>query len=111
MLREGDVFNSEDYISKISLTDASYKIKQAPATLRAFNYDGVHQVTLPLASDCAGEFVSCGVEIATPTNTLLINAASGDRILSGSTVVSQLTLDSYGEEVLLFSDGLFWYTC
>jgi len=111
MKRAGDGVISTGVFSLYSSSLQSITVKQAPASVVVFNYSGVYTIKLPKVCDSAGLFVFARAEIATATNTVQVTAASGDRIYSASAIVTSITLDDYAESTLLFSDGLFWYTC
>lgn len=111
MIMKGNNVISEDSHTIYASVQKSITIQKAPASVVVYAYNGLYTVRLPKACDSAGRFVFVRTEIATATNYANVTAASGDRILSGATAVTSITLNDYGEETLLFSDGLFWYTC
>ena len=110
MILEGDSIKSEQVIELHHTKLQSITVRKAPATVNAVTYSGTSSVKLPPASKSAGRFVFIEADIATATNTVAITPASGDRILDGSTVVTSISLNNYGVEELLFSDGFQWYT-
>ena len=111
MILKGNDIVSKDSYYIYSYVQKSVTIKEAPASIILYAYNGVFTVNLPKACNSAGKFVYVRTEMATATDYATVTAASGDRIMNGKTVVTSMKLDDYGEDLLIFSDGLFWYVC